>query len=91
MPAPGHAFARRDLGDRHSAVQEAEDPQLALGLLSARRASRRKRPIAAKGRGGFDGQGVFSVGVLEYKDRTSIRLWQEICRMRLHTQIKRCP
>jgi hypothetical protein len=44
--ALGHAFACGDLGDRHALVHEADEPNLALGLRSARSASRRNRAIA---------------------------------------------
>jgi hypothetical protein len=52
------AFTRRDFRDRHASVQEADDPHLPLGALSARRPPRRDRLVAASGwANGFDGSG----------------------------------
>jgi hypothetical protein len=68
----GHALARRELGDRHAAVREADDPPLPVGLPSARHAPRRRQAIAADGWSGFDGlgQGAVCVGEQENEYRT---------------------
>ena len=69
--ALAHAVPRRNIGDRHAAVQEADDPHLALGLPSARRASpageRSRRRASGAASTGSD-KGAFAVG----RKRTNI-------------------
>jgi hypothetical protein len=50
-------LARRDLGDRNAAIEEADDPRLTLAPFQARRSPCSNRPLAANGRSkkGFDG------------------------------------
>ena len=47
-PLERKTLARRDLGDRSAAIEEADDPRLTLGLIQARRSSRRGGPARAE-------------------------------------------